>query len=311
MNVSSPLRQAGKRLQRVTALERLPRLAGRTVLVTGGTDGVGRALVDQLATTGATVVLTARDAAKAAAVCTEVEQASGNRPAVVPLDLANLESVRTAAVEILERWDRLDCLIANAAHQAGKVRTTTADGFEMTFGVNHLAHALLIELLEDRLTEREASRVVIVASEAHRRARGGLDFDDLQMANGEFRPKLAYNRSKLANILHARRLATRLADRGVDVFSLHPGAVDTPMMRANFTNPVARTLYPALRAVLLITPHDAAAGILRVALDTDLHAASGSYFEHGALNHPSVDALDDDAGGRLWQVTHEMIEPTS
>ena len=223
------------------------------------------------------------------------------------MDLAHLESVRTAAAEILERWDRLDLLIANAGYQAGKARTTTADGFEMTFGVNHLGHALLIELLEERIAATAPSRVVIVASEAHRRARGGLDFDDLQMEKGDFRPKLAYNRSKLANILYARRLAVHLADRGVAVLSAHPGGVDTPMMRANFTNPVARALYPVLRAMLLITPQDAASGVLRVALDPDLQAASGDYFEQGARKEPSTDALDDAAGRRLWDLTREMV----
>jgi NAD(P)-dependent dehydrogenase (short-subunit alcohol dehydrogenase family) len=114
-------------------------------------------------------------------------------------------------------------------------RTETADGFEM------------------------------IASEAHRRARGGLDFDDLMMAEGRFRPTLAYNRSKLANILYAREYARRLEGSGVDVVAAHPGAVDTPMTRALIDYPVLRNLYLLFRRGL-ISPDDAAGGLLRVAL---------------------------------------------
>ena len=113
-----------------------------------------------------------------------------------------LASVRDAAATVLERWDRLDLLICVAGYLGNRARTKTADGFEMTFGVNHLGHALLARQLTDRLRASAPSRIVFVASEAHRRAKGGLDFDDLMMTKGKFDPTLAYNRSKLANVLH-------------------------------------------------------------------------------------------------------------
>jgi NAD(P)-dependent dehydrogenase (short-subunit alcohol dehydrogenase family) len=199
------LRSLGTRAQKVTALASPPDLDGKVVVVTGGTDGVGRALVEQLARLHATVVFTARNRAKGERVRSEIVSATGHDDVrMVVLDLADLASVRSVAAQIAADHPRIDLLIANAAHQAGKERTTTADGFEMTFGVNHLGHALLLALLDGPLRAGAPNRVLIVASEAHRRARGGLDFDDLMLEHGRFRPKLAYNRSKLANILYAR-----------------------------------------------------------------------------------------------------------
>ncbi len=299
-------RTAGNRMQKVQALERRPDLTDRVALVTGGTDGVGREIVEQLATTGATVLLTARDREKGERVRGEIASRSGNDDVhVVDLDLADLASVREAAASVLARWDRLDLLILNAAHQAHRVRTVTADGYESTFGVNHVAHALLVSLLEDRVRASAPSRIVVVASEAHRRAKGGIDFDDLNMATGRFRPTMAYNRSKLANILFTRELARRLVGSGVDVNAAHPGGVDTPMMRANFDRPVLRHLYPAARR-LFITPDDAAAGVLRVALDPSLTGTTGEYFELGAPKQPADAARDDAAAHRLWTVTEAL-----
>ena len=223
------------------------------------------------------------------------------------LDLAALASVRAASSTVLASWDRLDLLVCVAGHLSRGARTETADGFEMTFGVNHLGHAVLARLLADRLRASAPSRIVFVASEAHRRANGGLDFDDLMMAEGKFRPTLAYNRSKLANILYTRELARRLDGSGVDVNAAHPGAVDTPMVRTLFDHPVLRSCYPLIRRAL-ISPDDAAAGLLRVALDPSLTSTSGRYYERGRLTEPGTSARDDDAARRLWSATEQLID---
>jgi NAD(P)-dependent dehydrogenase (short-subunit alcohol dehydrogenase family) len=296
-------RQAGNRLQRVEVLAEVPELSGQVALVTGATDGVGQAVAHQLAETGAVILIAARDQAKGARVRDEIRNATGRETVeVVELDLANLTSVREAAAAVQERWDRLDLLVCVAGSMGHGARTETADGFEMTFGVNHLGHALLARLLEDRLRASAPSRILFVASEAHRRARGGLDFDDLMMAEGKFRPTLAYNRSKLANILYAREYARRLAGSGVDVVAAHPGAVDTPMVRALVDYPVVRNLYPLFRRGL-ISPDDAA-GLLRVALDPSL--ASSRYYERGLPAELGPTASDDVTGRRLWSVTQEL-----
>ena len=202
-------------------------------------------------------------------------------------------------------------LICNAAHQPGKPRTTTVDGYETTFAVNHLGHALLVGRLEDRVVASAPSRVVVVASEAHRRSHGGLDFDDLMLERGAFRPRLAYSRSKLANILFTRELARRLAGTGVDVNAVHPGGVDTPMMRANFEHPAMRALYPPLRRFLFIAPENAAAGVLRVALDPQLAGTTGDYFELGVEKEPADPARDDEAARRLWSYTGGVVAEMS
>jgi NAD(P)-dependent dehydrogenase (short-subunit alcohol dehydrogenase family) len=177
-------RQAGNQLQRVEALAEVPDLSGQVALVTGATDGVGQAVAHQLAETGAVILIAARDQAKGARVRDEIRNATGRETVeVVELDLANLTLVREAAV-VQERWDRLDLLVCVAGSMGHGARTETADGFEMTLGVNHLGHALLARLLEDRLRASAPSRILFVASEAHRRARGSLDFDDLMMAEG-------------------------------------------------------------------------------------------------------------------------------
>jgi NAD(P)-dependent dehydrogenase (short-subunit alcohol dehydrogenase family) len=302
-------RTIGRRLQRVQALAELPDLTGRVTMVTGGTDGVGRALAEQLARSGAVTLLTARDAAKGKRVANEIKSATRNEGVhVVGLDLADLSSVREAAADTLRRFDRLDLLVANAGYQeAGGGRVETAQGFEMTFGVNHLGHALLIGLLEEQLKASAPSRVVIVASEAHRRSRGGLDFDDLMMTRGKFQGGLAYARSKLANILYARELSNSLSGTNVTVHAAHPGGVDTPMMRQHFRGPVMHSLYLALRTAQLITPEDAAAGLLRVATDPELVAPSGQYFECGIHKRPKPMAEDDDAARRLWSITQDLL----
>ncbi len=299
----------GKRLQRVHALREPPDLTGRVVLVTGGTDGVGRALAEQLARAGATTVLTARDAAKGERVRSEIVSTTGNTAvAVVALDLSSLDSVRSAAADVLQRWARLDLLICNAGVMAeGNRREVTTDGHERLFGVNHLAHALLIDRLEQRLRDSSPSRVVVVASEAHRRAKDGLDFDDLMMTGPDYRGGLAYGRSKLANILYTKELARRWVGSGVTVNAVHPGSVDTPMMRSQLRGPVLGLLHALLRRTLLITASDAAAGVLRVALDPELASTTGAYFEVGTLTRPKPMAEDDEAARQLFEVTRTLI----
>lgn len=300
-------RHAGNRLQRVEGLADLPDMGGQVALVTGASDGVGQVVARRLAESGAVTLIAARNQAKGYRVRDEIRKATGNDTVdVVELDLANLTSVRGAAATVLERWDQLDLLVCVAGYLGHGARTETADGFETTLGVNHLGHALLARLLEDRMRASAPSRILFVASEAYRRAKGGLDFDDLMMTKGTFQPMLAYSRSKLANILYTREFARRLEGSGVDVNAAHPGMVDTPMMKAMFDHPVVRNVYPLVRRAF-ISPDDAAAGLLRVALDPALANTSGRFYDRGVLTELGATALDGDAGRRLWSVTDELV----
>ena len=299
-------REFGTRIQRGRALLRLPDQTGKVALITGGTDGVGRAVAEQLAGTGATTLLTARTEAKGARVADEIRSSTGRDDIhVIGLDLADLASVDAAAERVLDEWDRLDLLITNAGVGGPKERRETVQGIEYTLGVNHVGHAALVDRLLERITASAPSRIVIVASEAHGRSGGGLDFTDL-MLRRNYRRGLAYGRSKLANMYHARELARRLRDTGVTVAAVHPGGVDTPMMRENFRGPISRRLYPAFRRYFL-TPQDAAAALLTVALDPALVETTGHYYEIGIAKQPKPVALDDDAARRLWDETQRLI----
>src|ERR1700733_4887619 len=154
-------------------------MSGKTVVVTGATSGIGRATAVALSKMGAKVLITTRDSGRGVAAAEAIGKESGNRVELVVFDLGSLASVREGAAEILRRTDLIDVLVNNAGVVLSD-RKETPDGFEQTFAVNHLGPFLLTSLVRDRLVESSPSRVVNVASTAHKGARNGLHFDDLQ-----------------------------------------------------------------------------------------------------------------------------------
>src|SRR4051812_10203828 len=159
---------------------------------------------------GARVAVSARNPQKGEAARKEIIERSGNKEAeVVALDLASLASIRASAADILGRFDRIDVLVNNAGGTLSN-RRVTDDGFEMTFGVNHLGHFLLTNLLLDRIKASGPARIITVSSGAHLGARQGLDFDDLHYESARYRGFQQYCRSKLANVMFANELARRL-----------------------------------------------------------------------------------------------------
>ncbi len=184
-------------------------MQGKVVVVTGSNVGIGLETAVGLAALEATTVLACRNQAKAEAAAKEVTRRTWNDDVhVVPLDLADLASVRKAADDILTRWDRLDVLVNNAGG-TWSARQETVQGFEYTFGVNHLGHFFLTNLLLDRLRAGAPSRIINVTSVGHHAARRGMRFEDLQ-SEKRYEGMEAYCRSKLANILFTRELAKRL-----------------------------------------------------------------------------------------------------
>ena len=199
-------------------------MAGKIVLITGGTGGIGKATAIGLATMGARVGITGRDLIRAEQAAADIRTASGNPFVdVFAADMSSQADVRRLAAAVLDAYPRLDVLVNNVggfwAH-----RHPTADGLEHTFALNHLAPFLLTNLLLDRLKASAPARVVTVSSGAQ--AAGRIDFDDLQGARS-YSGQRAYSQSKLANILFTNELARRLQGTGVTANSVHPGVVRT------------------------------------------------------------------------------------
>lgn len=277
-------------------------MRGRTVLVTGANTGIGLETAAGLAAMGAKVVLTARDPAKGSAAVTEIRSRHPDADVdVMQLDLARLDDVRRFAREFNERSLQLHVLINNAGLILGD-RQVTEDGFESTFQINHLAPFLLTHLLLDTLKASAPSRIINVASAAHRG--GKLDFDDLQSERG-YRMMRAYGTSKLCNILFAKELARRLDGTGVTAFSLHPGTV-----RTKFGQDGDAKGYFAFGARIsgwiFLSPEKGARTSIHVA-SADIEKHSGGYFQSSKLHKPSAAARDDEAARRLWEVSEQLV----
>ena len=280
-------------------------MTGKLVLITGGNAGIGKETAVGLASKGAHVVLTSRDAARGAEALAEIEQRSGSDSVdVMELDLASLASVREFAKVFLDRYDRLDVLIDNAGLVLGS-RSVTEDGYEMTFQVNHLGHFLLTELLRDRLVASAPSRIVVVASDAHKSARHGLDFGDLQ-SEGKYRSFGVYGKTKLANILFTRELARRLDGTGVTANSVHPGFVASRFGRDGDTGMLGKLFMPLTRPFALNAEQGAKTSIY-LASDPAVEGITGAYWVKCAPVSPSDAAQDDDAARKLWDVSEQLV----
>ncbi len=283
----------------------MPTDSARTILITGGNAGIGLATARALAEQGDRVIVTTRDAAKGMAAVAAVR-------ATVPaatvehrqLDLASLASIRETAAQLRDELGHLDVLINNA----GIVqlhRSTTVDGFETTFGVNHLGHMLLVHELLPLVQAAEAGRIVVVASDAHGMAKRGLNFDDLQTTS-DYKVMRVYGESKLANILYTRELARRLAGTGVTANSCHPGAVRTRLGRDGDGGRLGDWAM-RLASPFFITPEKGARTSVFLATDPSVAEVSGEYFVKSRRAEPKPFATDDDAARRLWTASEQLL----
>jgi len=282
-----------------------PDLHDQVIVITGGNSGIGRESAVALAAMGATVVITARNPAKGQAALADVRQRSGSsRVELMDLDLADFASIRSFAAELLARFDRLDVLVNNAGGIISD-RVHTAQGFEMTFGANHLGHFLLTELLLDRLVQSAPSRVVTVASIAHRFALSGLSFDDLQGDLG-YSSMDAYAKSKLANILFSNELARRLEGTGVTSNALHPGGVRSGFGKSDHNRGIDR-IAMVVGAPFLRSPKGGAKTTVYLASSPAVAGATGGYYVRSKRHTPSKRARDTDAARRLWEESESLV----
>ncbi len=274
-------------------------LEGKICIVTGSNTGIGKETARGLLARGATVVLACRDVNKAQVAVDELTASTGRTSAqVMPLDLGDTASVRSFTEAFATKFKTLDILVNNAGVWTTK-RGTTAQGFETTFGVNHLGTFLLTNSLAPLLKSTKGSRVVVLSSSLH--YRGKMNWDDLQAERGSFSGPSAYNQSKLANVLFTKALARRLENTGVTVNAVHPGVVATELARS----------YPKLLVKLfhlfLLNPAQGASCSLHVATAPELATVTGEYFEKSKAQKAAAAALDVAAQERLWSVSEKML----
>jgi retinol dehydrogenase 14 len=279
----------------------LPRaMDGRTVLVTGGTGGIGKATAAGLAALGARVAITGRDRRRADEAAADIRAAGGPEVDVFVADMSSQAEVRRLASEVLHGLPRLDVLVNNVGG-FWNTRHVTADGLEHTFALNHLAPFLLTHLLLDRLRRDAPSRVVTVSSGAQ--AMGRIDFADLQ-GERAYSGQRAYNQSKLANVLFTYELARRLQGSGVTANVLHPGVVRTAF-GAEDPAPLQRLLVPLARPFMKTTDQGAATSI-HLASAPELEHVTGLYFADSRPKRSSARSYDQVVAARLWDVSCEL-----
>jgi NAD(P)-dependent dehydrogenase (short-subunit alcohol dehydrogenase family) len=265
----------------------------QTILVTGATDGLGRALARELAARGATVLLHGRSKQRLEDTRRELTQATGSdRLRTYLADFASLEQVRRLAREVAGDQPRLDALVNNAGIAGGGPRQESADGIELRFAVNYLAPFLLTELLLPLLRRSAPARIVNVASVGQ----VPIDFDDVMLERG-YEPLRAYRQSKLAQVMFTFELAQRLraaGEAGVTVNALHPATLmNTKMALDSF-------------GYSMSTIQDGVEATLRLVVDPELEGVSGRYFDRLEEDRANAQAYDAAARARLWRLSEAL-----
>jgi NAD(P)-dependent dehydrogenase (short-subunit alcohol dehydrogenase family) len=273
-------------------------LAGRAFLVTGGNTGIGRATAAALAGRGGRVYLACRSVDKGRRAAADLSAATGNEAVrFLPLDLAELASVRRCAEQFLALGEPLHGLINNAG-VAGR-RGMTRDGFELTFGVNHVGHFALTTALLDHLAASAPARVVTVASDAHYQA-SGVDFEAVRRRTASITGFPEYAVSKLANVLFSAELSRRAAGRGITTYALHPGVVASDIWRR-----VPWPIRPLLK-LRMLSPEQGARTSLFCATSATVAAATGRFYDDCREREPSKVATLELAGD-LWERTRAWV----
>ncbi|MEY9933112.1 retinol dehydrogenase-12 [Catenulispora sp. GP43] len=274
----------------------------KTVLVTGSSAGIGAAAAVALCAQGHRVQITGRSVEKLAAVRRRMTAAAPpdvDVPEPIASDLASLDGVRTLARTVLDRHDRLDVLVNNAAVQPVR-RQVSADGIELGWAVNHLAVFVMTAALTDRLAD-SGGRVVTTSSDAH--ADGVIDLDDIPMEH-QWTAAASYGRSKLANILFTTELARRT---GLPASSFHPGSISTDLNRDSRLFRVGKPI----EKIIYGSPAKGAQTLVWLATSAEGGKPSAAYYVKRAAAVPSDSALDAELAARLWDNSAEMAKVTT
>lgn len=279
-------------------------LTGKTYLVTGCNSGLGEEALRVLTLRGGRVVGTARTVEKAKAAC---DAAKGD---TIPLacELSDPKSVRACVEEVKRQGLKLDAIICNAGIMA-LPKLEQAFGYELQFFTNHIGHFILVTGLLEQLTD--TGRVVMVSSEAHRRApKEGIQFDNLSGARG-YGAWASYGQSKLANLLFAKELARRFAGTQKTANALHPGVIRTNLGR--HMNAAAWFLFGIVGPLALKSVAEGAATEVFVATHPSVATVSGQYFADCNVGRARRDAEDPELARKLWEVSEKIVAelPTS
>ncbi|KAJ5380642.1 uncharacterized protein N7496_003070 [Penicillium cataractarum] len=297
------------------------KLVGKAVIITGVSSGLGVETARALAATGATLYMTARDLDRAKSALGDIFDP--HRMELIHMDHTSLESVRTAAQNILSKTDKITILVCNAGVMAVKDLQLTDQGYELQFATNHLAHFLFFELLRPALLAGSSSefqsRVVIVSSSSHRMARGLGPSDNYHYQKGGYDPRGAYAQSKIANVYMANEIERRYGSQGLHATSLNPGIIATSLGRhmseeeiqALLQNPMVQKFQKSPEQGAATTVWGAVseelAGKGGLLLDNCAVAARGDYDENplGGDAVPHTYCAEDEA--RLWKDSLEMV----
>lgn len=281
------------------------RIDGKVVIVTGCNTGIGKETAMELARRGGRIYMACRDAARCEAARLEIIERTQNQNVFNrTLDLASLSSVRQFSERFLAEEERLDILINNAGIMATP-RKLTVDGFEQQFGVNHLGHFLLTNLLLERLKSSAPSRIVVVSSAAY--ICGRINKDDLNSEKHYSKFLGAYCQSKLANILFTRKLAEMLRNTGVTVNCVHPGIVRTELGRYSISTHWFNAIWLRIFGCFVKTPKAGAQTTLRVALDPALEKCSGDFYADSTSLPLLPKAKDKEMAEWLWKESEKLV----
>ncbi len=279
----------------------LPDQTGKVALVTGANTGLGKVTAQELARVGAKVFLACRNQDKAKVAADEIRAVVPDADLILhPLDLSSFADIRHSARAFLDTGEPLHILVSNAGLVAPGL---TKDGFELTFGVNHIGTVLFTNLLLDRIKESAPSRIVTVASRAHMRT-AGIEFEKVRTPTRSTSAFPEYAQSKLGNVLYSAELGRRLEGTGVTTYSVHPGVVGTDVWRR----------VPGLGTLLgwiFKSPEEGARTQLMCATDPALEGNTGKYWADERETTPRGRGTDRSLGDELWSQTEEWIASVS